>query len=251
MLYDRARPRYPRELVEDLFRLTGLRAGDRVLEIGCGTGQMTLPLAERGVRLIALEPGDALAALARRNLAGHPAAQVVESTFEAYRLPDAPFDLVISATAFHWIDPEIRVCKAAEALRPGGHLAVVETHWGAGPERDPFSVRSQDCYLRWDPEARPGFLPPTRKELPATRPELENAPAFGSVQRHLYEQLNRYSARGYVDLLGTFSNVRGLDEPARAGLLTCLGDLVDREFAGTLTRSDTRELWLARRRASP
>ncbi len=247
-LYDRARPGYPPELVEDLFRFTGLRAGDRVLEIGCGTGQITLPLVERGVRVIALEPGDALAALARKNLAGHPTTQVVESTFEAYRLPPTPFDLVISATAFHWLDPAVRVVKAAQALRPRGYLAVVETHWGAGPERDAFGIRSQDCYLRWDPEARPGFLPPTRDELPSARPDLEEAVAFEPVERHLYEQVNRYRAEDYLDLLGTFSNVRGLDEHARRGLLTCLGELIDRDFGGTLTRTDTREVWLARRR---
>jgi SAM-dependent methyltransferase len=249
-LYDRARPGYPRELVEDLFRLTGLRRGDRVLEIGCGTGQMTLPLARRGVELVALEPGDALASLARKKLACYPTVQVIESTFEAYPLPETPFDLVISATAFHWIDPAIRVVQAARALRRGGHLAVVETHWGAGPERDSFSVRSQECYLRWDPEARPGFLPPTRDELPSTRPELEEAPAFEAVQRHLYEQVNRYCSHDYLDLLRTFSNVRGLDDHAQTGLLTCLGELIDRDFAGTITRTDTRELWLARRRGA-
>jgi SAM-dependent methyltransferase len=245
-LYDRARPGYPPQLVEDLVRLTGLGAGDRVLEIGCGTGQMTLPLAERGVRLTALEPGDALAGLARENLAGYPTVEVLESTFEAYRLPETPFDLVISATAFHWIDPGIRVVKAARALRPGGYLAVVESHWGAGRGRDPFSVRSQDCYLRWDPESRPGFLPPTLDQLPSGRPELEQAPWFESVQRRLYEQVNEYSADRYLDLLGTFSNVLGLDDPARDGLLRCLGELIDREFGGSLTRTDTRELWLAR-----
>jgi ubiquinone/menaquinone biosynthesis C-methylase UbiE len=47
--YDRARPGYPAELFDDLAALTGLRAGDRVLEIGPGTGQATLPLARRAL----------------------------------------------------------------------------------------------------------------------------------------------------------------------------------------------------------
>jgi SAM-dependent methyltransferase len=46
--YERARPGYPAELLDDLAALTGLRAGDRVLEIGPGTGQATVPLARRG-----------------------------------------------------------------------------------------------------------------------------------------------------------------------------------------------------------
>ena len=47
-LYDRARPVYPPDVFDDVVTLAGLGEGARVLEIGCGTGQATLPLAERG-----------------------------------------------------------------------------------------------------------------------------------------------------------------------------------------------------------
>lgn len=50
-LYDRVRPAYSEALVNDLVELTALCIGTRVLEIGCGTGQLTLPLAERGASL--------------------------------------------------------------------------------------------------------------------------------------------------------------------------------------------------------
>jgi 2-polyprenyl-3-methyl-5-hydroxy-6-metoxy-1,4-benzoquinol methylase len=50
--------------------VTGLQPGDWVLEVGAGPGKPTLPLARRGLRITALEPGPALAARARRDLAG-------------------------------------------------------------------------------------------------------------------------------------------------------------------------------------
>jgi hypothetical protein len=132
------------------------------------------------------------------------------------------------------------------ALRPGGYLAIIHTHWGVGTHRDEFSVRSQLCYDRWDPDAEPGFMPPVITDLPATRPELADSPRFAAIQHRLYEQVNHYSTASYLDLLRTFSNIQGLDADVRERLLTCLGQVIDSEFHGTLARSDTRELWLAR-----
>ena len=100
--YDRARPGYPAALFDDLAELTSIGAGSRVLEIGPGTGQATRPLAERGCRVVAVELGADLAALARRNLAGFPSVDVVNAAFEAWPLPAEPFDLVLAATAFRW-----------------------------------------------------------------------------------------------------------------------------------------------------
>jgi SAM-dependent methyltransferase len=245
-LYERARPLYPQELVEDLLTLTGIQPGHRVLEIGSGTGQITVPLAARGLRITALEPGGKLAAIARSKLASYPAVRVIECRFEDYQLPAEAFDLVIAATAWHWLDPAVRVAKSGAALKADGYLAIIHTHWGVGQHRDLFSVRSQYCYERWDPAAGPGFVPPTIDELPTTRPELRDSPAFVSIQHRFYEQQNRYTAASYLDLLGTFSNIRGLDAGARDGLLACLGGLIDRDFDGELTRHDLRELWLAR-----
>src|SRR5688572_7761630 len=71
--YDRARPGYPSAVFDDLVELAGIGPGCRVLEIGCGTGQATVPLAERGCDIVAVELGAELAAIATRNLARFPA----------------------------------------------------------------------------------------------------------------------------------------------------------------------------------
>ncbi len=244
-LYDRGRPPYPAAVVADLLDLTGARPGDRILEIGCGTGQITVPLAERGMHITALEPGPNLAAIARAKLAAYPAVAVVERRFEDYELPPEPFDLVVSATAFHWVDPKIRVAKSAAALKPGGYLAIIHTHWGVGARLDDFALRSQPCYLRWEPDAELGFVPPVIADLPATRQDLAESAAFTLVVHRFYEQVNHYTAVSYLDLMRTFSNIRGMEPAAREGLLGCLGQLIDAEFGGELARPDARELWLA------
>jgi SAM-dependent methyltransferase len=108
-LYDAARPDYPDDLVAALIDLAGLREGKHVLEIGPGTGQLSIALARSGVVLTAVELGPSLAAIARRRLAGFPHAQVVVADFDHWPVPPGAFDLVVAATAFHWLDPATRV----------------------------------------------------------------------------------------------------------------------------------------------
>src|ERR1700740_2288422 len=75
--YQRTRPGCPAGLLDDLTALAGLQAGSRLLEIGCGTGQATVPLAERGLAVTAVELGASLAAAARHQLTGFPSVRVV------------------------------------------------------------------------------------------------------------------------------------------------------------------------------
>jgi hypothetical protein len=73
-------------------------------------------------------------AAARRNLAASDAVEVVTGAFDEWPLPGEPFDVVFSATAFHWIDPAVRVSKSANALRLGGLRATVGTHHAGGTD---------------------------------------------------------------------------------------------------------------------
>src|SRR5215831_665649 len=111
-LYHQARPEYPAELFDELVRLAQLQPGDRLLEVGCATGKATIPLARRGFQITCVELGADLAAEALRNLAGFPRVNIVNESFETWEPPQAGFDLVYAATAWHWIDPAARYRKA-------------------------------------------------------------------------------------------------------------------------------------------
>jgi len=244
-LYDRARPPYPSELLTGLQELTGIGPGSRVLEIGCGTGQLSVPLAGLGVRLTAVELGAGMAAVARRNLAPYADAQVVTSAFEAWPLPAVRFDLVVSATAFHWIDPAVRVSKSAEALRSGGILAVIDTHHVAGGDEQ-FWTESHPCYERWDPTAPPPGPMQRREDLPLGKPELEESARLEPAQLRRYEWDVTYPTADYLDLLRTYSGHRALADEARRGLLACLGDVVEASYGGRVTKRYLAELRVAR-----
>ena len=131
--YDRHRPTYPDELIEHACRAGGLTAGDRVLEIGCGTGQLTRGLVDRGLRVTAVEPGANLVALARQNLNGAGSVQFINRRFEDAPV-EGPFTAVFSASAFHWTDPDQSWGKVARSLAPGGLLALIQ-YFGIKDER--------------------------------------------------------------------------------------------------------------------
>jgi SAM-dependent methyltransferase len=220
--YDRCRPGYPARLFDDLAALVPIRPGCRVLEIGCGTGQATLPLARLGCAITAVELGAELAAVARRKLAGFDGVRVVVGAFEGWSLPPRPFDLVLAATSFHWLDPAVRMTKAADALAPGGALAVISTRHVAGGT-EAFFVDVQRCYERFDPATPPGLRLPTADDVPCDSSEFERSGRFGAVEFRRYEWNHDYTAAEYLDLLSTYSGHGALPAAQRRGLLGCVG----------------------------
>jgi ubiquinone/menaquinone biosynthesis C-methylase UbiE len=135
-LYDATRPSYPAEIVDAVCASGGVGRGSDVLEIGCGTGQLTRQLAGRAFNLTAIDIGGAMIEAARRNVAD-PMVGFQVSSFEDFAGSER-FDLIVSATAFHWVDPGIGLAKAARLLRPGGWLALLTTE-----ERYPEPLESQ------------------------------------------------------------------------------------------------------------
>ena len=124
--YDAVRPGYPAELIDRACAIGALEEGSRVLEIGCGTGKLTEALVERGLLVDAVDPGPKMIELARRRTGHSDAVAFQVGRFEDISLPERAFDAVFSATAFHWVDPDVGWAKAARALRPGGMLALLQ-----------------------------------------------------------------------------------------------------------------------------
>jgi SAM-dependent methyltransferase len=227
--------------VAELARVAGLGPDSRVLEIAPGTGQLTVPLAEFGCRLTAVELGPSLAAVARRNLSAFPRVNVEVADFERWEPPDEPFDLVVIATAYHWLDPRTRVARAARALRPGGTFAVVTTHHVAGGTQE-FFDRMQRCYERWDPTTPPGLRSPTEDESATDIGEFERSEHFEDVSVWRGAREITYTTDEYLDVLLTYSGHLAMDGPARQDLLACLRDLLETRHGGRVTKRYLHEL---------
>jgi ubiquinone/menaquinone biosynthesis C-methylase UbiE len=122
--YDRVRPGYPAPLVDEACSLAGLMPGSPVVEVGCGTGKLTVALAERDLHVEAVDPGREMVEIARRRVGAAPV-RFHLGRFEDVELPEGEFGAVFAATAFHWVDPAVGWWKAARLLRPGGILALL------------------------------------------------------------------------------------------------------------------------------
>ncbi len=250
LLYDQARPGYPEELFEDLVVLSGIPQGGRVLEIGCGTGKATLPLARRGYRMLCVELGPNLATVARRNLASFPSVEVVNADFETWPVEEGAFDLVTSATAIHWIDESVRYYKIARALKPGGAVAPFR-HSHVHTDRDGgFFEEVQRLYERITPEiVEPDFKGlPGPEEVPAREVEqMEATGLYGPVLVRRYPFEVEYDSESYVRLLMTYSGHRELAPDRRERLLGAIVELIDTRYGGRITKGYLATLCVAHR----
>ncbi len=245
-LYDRARPVYPPEVFDDIVTLAGLDEGARVLEIGCGTGQATLPLAERGFEVTCIELGEQLAAVARRKLAPFANVKIVNANFETWESAGERFDAVVAFTAFHWLDPDARYEKTAGILDDGGTLSVVGTQhvWPEGG--DPFWAEVQADYDAVAPD--PNNEPPPRPEAVGDLSGgIKASGRFENVAVRRYVWDVTYTAAEYIGVLDTYSGHRAFDDDTRQRLYDRIYRRIGMRTSGAVTKTYLATLNVAQR----
>jgi SAM-dependent methyltransferase len=213
-LYDRVRPSYPDELIDDVVRLVGTPC--RAVDAGCGTGRVAVALADRGVQVVGVEPDPAMAAVARRNLAPYPCCEVEESDFEDWTPPQVgSFDLVTSGQAWHWIEPARGTRVAERALRRGGWLAILRTDWER--ETTPLRRMIDAAYAEHEPGNSTCVAPEPGKRLVPEDSE------FGEAVRREYRWSQTFAA---AEMVGALENrVKPSSAPRRAPRTTFRSDL--------------------------
>ena len=201
-LYEQHRPGYPEALFDDLVRRSGIPAGGRVLEIGPGTGQATLPLARRGFVILGLELGASMARRCRQNLGAFPKVDIRNVAFEDWELEPEAFDIVLAATAFHWVKQHTGYLKAARALKRTGRLALI---WNfRAVSGTPMLERLAETYRRHAPHLAHPRQPEARIEI--QRRKIVNSGQFGPVEILRYPFTRPYTADEYIGLLRTMSD---------------------------------------------
>lgn len=244
LLYNEVRPRYPDELFSTLIDITNLDANATLLEIGAGTGQATKPLAQKGFQITAVELGQSLAEVAKRELNDYKNVQVVNTSFEQSDFLPKTFDLVYAATSFHWIDPAVKYTKTHRLLRDSGYLAVIHTNHISDEAGDKFFIESQPVYERYNFLDNPKPKLPNKKEL---KPDEIDEHLFKLMHYQLFPVIITYTAKNFVKLLNTYSSHLKADKKIQQLFYREIEDFINENFNGKIDKHFAMSLTVAQK----
>ena len=224
--YERGRPGYPEAAVRHVIAQLPARAV--VLDLAAGTGKLTRPLLEAGLRVIAVEP------VAEMRAALPAAARRLDGTAEAIPLEPGAVDAVTVGQAFHWFDGDAALTEIARVQRPGGPLALL---WNRRVEEDAVN-RAIDELV--DPYR--GEVPTHRDD--AWRTAFARQTEFGPLDERVFENSQELDADGLEARVGSVSFIAALEPDERARVLERVRELAGE---GTLTLPYRTEVHVCRR----
>jgi len=241
--YDKMRPTYVRELYNDVILFSNLNSSKRALEIGIGTGQATQPFLDTGCKLTAVELGKDMAQFTKSKFSKYSKFDVINSDFETANLDTNSYDLVYSATAFHWIQQEIGYTKALDILKSSGVLALFWNH--TYPTKNELYFAMQEVYDKYRPANRATVHKLCEENCLKTVEAIEGY-GFTDVDYKLYNQPRSFNAPQYISLLNTYSDHRAMQEEVRTHFEKELTDAIN-NFGGKIVVNDNIDLYLARK----
>ena len=244
-IYDRIRPTYPSALYDELFEL--LPPEPKIVEVGPATGQATADLLKRGAEVTAVEISYHLASFLERKLGADNRLKVIRSSFEDAPLSVSSYDAVVSATAYHWVQPQARLEKPAAILKPHGRLAVIDTNQVASPVDRGYFERVRPIYEKHGQAGEKHRQLPTAGDVvPDMFGELAASSQYDDVRFFRYPWDQRYTSREYADLLRSYSGSQSMPEEEREALIRELCAVIDQEYGGSITRPLVITLTVAR-----
>jgi len=247
--YEKHRPGYAAELYERIFAYAPVGEESRVLEVGSGSGQATEPILRAGCHLTAVEYGERFSAVLREKFSAFPKFSVITGKFEETLLEDDSFDLIFSATAFHWIPEREGYEKVYALLKKGGAFARFANHPFRAAGQPALGADIDGIYEEY--YYRDGRKP--RKAIAAYSEaqaqelaQLAGKYGFRDLQCAMFYRERVFTAKEYVGLLGTYSDHIAIEEPIRLKFFAAIEAAIN-DHGGTVTIGDTMDLQLARK----
>ena len=245
--YEKIRPGYPDELYQVLFAYAPLTDASRAVAIGIGGGQATQPVLETGCTLTAVEYGDELAQLCREKFSNYPRFSVITGRFEDTDLPDDSFDLVFSASAFHWVPEEIGYPKVFRMLKSGGAFARFANHPYMAKDNPALFEEIQAAYAEYYYpyyQKQPGKLSEYTEEQAAARAAIADRYGFTDTRYALFHRVRTLSSADYRMLISTYSDHIAIEKSIRERFFDAIEAAINRH-GGSVSVFDTIDLQLA------
>lgn len=243
--YEKRRPNYGIELFEDIIKYSSITSGKSIIEIGCGTGQATEPFLSTKCKVTAVELGENLASYTGEKFKEYKNLNVVQSAFEDYECDDNKFDMLYSATAFHWIPDEIGYKKAYRIIRKGGTIALFWNKPSVNGKDDPLYKKIQLIYNQFLPHWSHMSTDENKSKYSGVINKMEHYD-FTNIEFKLYHNTRKMNGVEYIELLKTYSDHIALDKSIQTPFFDSIRTTIE-EFGNQLIINDTVELYLARK----
>ena len=242
--YEKMRPGYVPELYDEIFKSVRLGANSNVMEIGIGGGQATLPILKTGCKLTAVEYGESLAKICCEKFKDYPNFSTVVGKFEDSYFESNSYDLIFSASAFHWIPENIGYLKVFNLLKSGGVFARFANHPYKDKSREGLHSALQKIYSVYMPKS----LEPSEynKQDASNRADIAKKYGFVDISYKLYHRQRTFTSKEYIELLGTYSDHIAIEEKTRNKFFSEIESAID-NFGGQITIYDTIDMQLARK----
>ena len=237
LAYDKARPRYPEALISHVAHLVQLGSHSRLLEIGCGSGIATTAFAGYQCPILCVEPNPDFCEIAKRNCKQFQKVIINQSSFEECPLEVSAFDMVVSASAFHWVQPEVGYPKVADTLRDNGYFVLL---WNKEPQ-----PTSDVCQLLAESYLQMGLSSLGQFETEEKRQQMLKALVQPAIESRLFKEVDsrqitvdiRYTVEDYLLLLSSYSPYLSLEESRRNNLFEMLRRKINDDLMGTIELS--------------
>lgn len=247
--YDKMRPGYVDEMYKCILEYHPIDASCNVAEVGIGAGQATLPILQTGCKLVAVEPGEHFSELCRKKFMDYPHFSVTTGKFEEVCFAENAYDLVYSATAFHWVTEESGYSKVFKMLKGGGAFARFANQPYPDRKKPDLTEEIDDLYERYYYRfynRERTALEECGEKLALQRAKIAEKYGFEDIRFHLFHRERVFLAEEYIALLGTYSDHIAIEESVRLAFFSKIKEAIQR-YGGFITINDTIDLELARK----
>lgn len=241
--YDAYRPSYPRAFVNHFIEEAQLSPDKKVLEIGCGTGQLTRMLAPGKAHIHAIDLSSSMTELAQQHCAKFSNVKFSTVPFEDFEAPIASFDALVSATAFHWLDPEIRFQKAAQLLQQGGTLTIIINISKYKEWVGPLQQQINSLYQELIPQENAKQYISMEQKSRTMEDEFMESGLFGTIQTYGERYQHSLGSEAYIGLLNTFSYQHNLPDSIKSRLFPAIKKLID-AYGGVIDLAYEARYWM-------
>lgn len=242
--YDKFRPSYPIELFKDIIDYSGISSNNKALEIGVGTGQATIPIIETGTFVTGIELGNNLSEYVGNKFYNHKNFEIINADFMEYQFEPNTFDLIYSATAFHWLPFEKRWEKVKNILSGNGTVALFWNHPFPNREDDISNIINRKIYNKYN-LSKKEIVEFSEDDTDKYIGELKNN-CFRNIESKLYHRVRTLTSNEYISLLNTYSDHRALPEDIKVSFEIDMKNALD-EIGGRINIYDTIDLYLAKK----